>query len=534
MMSGRSLSMALQRQDVAINRLSSGYRINSAKDDAAGLQISNRLLAQESGLAVAMRNANNGISIGQVAEGALKGSVDILQRMRELALQSANGVYTNSDRNALDGEYQSLIKEIDRISNSTSFGSMKLLDGTFLSKSFQVGSNANEIIPLSIPSLNSKNIGLHTFSQVPVLAPSTIDISTTFLNTVVAGTISEPSQRSSFQTLMGNTTGIINTTTANGTTSLRATDYSSSKEFSQAINTLDSGLTAETVTNAFFNFDYAPSGPYSPPLEMSFELKCKDQTPVSITHSFTDLNDSSEINSFIDKINSHTGTTNVVASTASLGVIELVNEDGDNIRINNFNLTDIPSGRLDIKLGSRHSSGFEGTTMLAGYQHLYTTHQADGSVLAVPTHNPYMLVNGWVKVYDENGDDVSNSTLNREFPTGEYTGELIDNGLQSSIFDSNISTQDASQAAIDVIDGAIKQIDGQRASIGAFQNRLSSTISNLANIKENISTSISRIKDTDFAKETASLTKAKIISEAGTAILAQANKIPQNILKLLE
>lgn len=531
MMSGRSLSMALQRQDVAMNRLSSGYRINSAKDDAAGLQISNRLLTQESGLAVAMRNANDGISIGQVAEGALKGSVDILQRMRELALQSANGVYTNSDRNALDGEYQSLIKEIDRISNSTSFGSIKLLDGTFLSKSFQVGSNANETIPLSIPSLNTKNVGLHTFTQVPVLAPGTIDIYTFAMNNIQVGATSKPNPR--FDTSDGFTDGFFKITTPNGVTNLSAIDYSSTKEFTQAINSLDSGLTAETSTYGLIDFERAPSGPYSPPLNLSFQLESKNDNPVTITHNFTDLASTTEINAFISKINSATGTTGVVASTGHLGMIDLVNEDGENIRVNDFQLGNIPSGALNIHFGTRFNENIASAGAYK-YAPLYSTHNTDASIRPAPVTNPYIVATGRVDVYDENGVRVSTSTLNRDLPTGEYTGELIDNGLQSSIFDSNISTQDASQAAIDVIDGAIKQIDGQRASIGAFQNRLSSTISNLANIKENISTSISRIKDTDFAKETASLTKAKIISEAGTAMLAQANKIPQNILKLLE
>lgn len=154
----RNLNTSSKALDTSLQRLSTGSRINSAKDDAAGLQISNRLTSQINGLGVAVKNANDGISLAQTAEGALQQSTNILQRMRDLSLQSANGSNSDSERTALNAEVNQLKKELDRISNTTTFGGRKLLDGTFGTTSFQVGSAANEMISVKIGEMSTKSL----------------------------------------------------------------------------------------------------------------------------------------------------------------------------------------------------------------------------------------------------------------------------------------------------------------------------------------------------------------------------------------
>ncbi|OUR79810.1 branched-chain alpha-keto acid dehydrogenase subunit E2, partial [Colwellia psychrerythraea] len=155
----RNLTKSGEGLATSMQRLSSGMRINSAKDDAAGLQISNRMTSQINGLGVAQRNANDGISMAQTAEGAMQSSTDILQRMRELALQSANGSNADSDRQALQKEVSALQTELTRIAETTSFGGQKLLDGSFGTKAFQVGANANETISMSLGDISADQIG---------------------------------------------------------------------------------------------------------------------------------------------------------------------------------------------------------------------------------------------------------------------------------------------------------------------------------------------------------------------------------------
>lgn len=161
----RNLNTSSKALDTSLQRLSTGSRINSAKDDAAGLQIANRLTSQVNGLGVAVRNANDGISLAQTAEGALQQSTNILQRMRDLSLQSANGSNSDSERSALNAEVAQLTKELDRISNTTTFGGRKLLDGSFGTTSFQVGAAANEMISVGISEMSSSSLEGNYFEQ---------------------------------------------------------------------------------------------------------------------------------------------------------------------------------------------------------------------------------------------------------------------------------------------------------------------------------------------------------------------------------
>ena len=368
----RNLNKSSQGLATSMERLASGMRINSAKDDAAGLQISNRMTSQINGLGVAQRNANDGISMAQTAEGAMQSSTDILQRMRELALQSSNGSNSSDDRASLQKEVGALKEELTRIANTTSFGGQKLLDGSFGTKQFQVGSNANETIGMELSSIKAADLG-----QVK-----------------------------------GKTLSITNSEYAKiGTVAETLTfKVSGGSDITVDITTSD---TADTFTSRI-NDALSSSG-------------------VTLTNTGTaiEFSATNEVTSFTIASGVDTGFLSA-ASVATLG--------------------DADSGLYGVDIGAIDISGSDGT---------------------------------------------------------------------------------GAQNALASIDQALKQVDEQRADLGALQNRFGHTISNLSNIQENVSASRSRIQDTDFATETAQMTKNQILQQAGTSILSQANQLPQAALSLL-
>jgi flagellin len=376
----RNLSKSGAGLQESMQRLSSGMRINSAKDDAAGLQISNRLTSQINGLGVAQRNANDGISMAQTAEGALQASTDILQRMRDLALQSANGSNSEADRSALQKEVSALQTELTRISDTTKFGDQTLLNGSFGTKSFQVGANANETIEMSLADMSASALGVST----------------------------------------------------------------------------DLALTSDPTSGG--------NGAYGAQAEkLTFEVTV-DSTATSYT---VDIAEGASLKSIAASVNADVA-----------GVNATVNEAGDDI--------------------------------------IYTVSK---DVTALTTASD---VTGDAGVFASSAaTEVISATAN--------------SGSTAAISTIDISGVNdfGAQLALVSIDNAIKQVDEQRADLGAVQNRFSYTISNLANIQENVSASRSRIQDTDFAVETAQMTKNQILQQAGTSILAQANQIPQAAISLI-
>lgn len=371
----RNLNNSSASLNTSLQRLSTGSRINSAKDDAAGLQIANRLTSQVNGLNVATKNANDGISLAQTAEGALQQSTNILQRMRDLSLQSANGSNSDSERTALNGEVKQLQKELDRISNTTTFGGRKLLDGSFGVASFQVGSAANEIISVGIDEMSAESLN---------------------------GTY--------FKADGG---GAVTAATASGTVDIAL------------------GITGGSTVN------------------VKVDMK-----------------------------------GNETAEQAAAKIAAAVNDA--NVGIGAFSDGDT------ISYVSKAS--------------------ADGTTSAV----------SGVVITDTGSTSAGAAASTSTFTEANDTVAKID-----------ISTAKGAQSAVLVIDEAIKQIDAQRADLGAVQNRFDNTINNLKNIGENVSAARGRIEDTDFAAETANLTKNQVLQQAGTAILAQANQLPQSVLSLL-
>ncbi|MEI8664987.1 flagellin [Pseudoalteromonas sp. B28] len=447
----RNLSQSGSDLATSMERLSSGMRINSAKDDAAGLQISNRLTSQVNGLAVAQRNANDGISMAQTAEGAMQESTSILQRMRELALQSANGSNSDSDRSALQKEVSALQTELTRIADTTSFGGQQLLDGDFGTKKFQIGSNANETISMTLGNVGADSIGSNEVKGASagygVAADSTLAASLTA--NVAGGTLQA--------------IGFSNTLTVNAADTTTTT--------ADQINSAGWGIEAEaSVTTTLTSFDTSSGG------------------VLSIGDNDFDL---AAFNGDIDKLAEEMNKVGIEATVDSTSSLTFTAKNVDGAELAAF------AGGTAV-LGGGTAAGAQSVT----------------SELKLTSGEDFVLTG-------TNVDDILNLAA-----TGGSSS-------LSAISDVKIGTQQGAQDALAAIDGAIAAIDSQRADLGALQNRFDHTISNLSNISENVSASRSRIQDTDFATETAEMTKNQILQQAGTSILSQANQLPQTALSLL-
>ncbi|MBU1568832.1 MAG: flagellin [Proteobacteria bacterium] len=478
----------------SMNRLSSGLRINSAKDDAAGLAISDRMTAQIRGLNQAVRNANDGISLSQTAEGAMQESTNILQRMRELSVQSANASNSARDRSALQAEVNQLQNEMDRIANTTTYNGLKILDGTFSAQNFQVGANANETIGVSVSSMKSSDLGRYAVStQHSTTADS-------------GGGVAGPATA---------TAGAGNTIAAQA---LTIAGYQGSVKISST--TIDAAMQADTIAGLInaqtentgveakaYNeatFDVAAAG------SISFKIG----TGSSLTTVNANITDADDLTALVKVINDVSGTTGITAEKTT-NALKLVQSAGKDIRLEAVTNSGVAAGASSATV-----VGQGGTTIT-----FLKTASADSSVVA-----------GSIEFASEKSFSVSSSVAG-----GGATGSLLKtaaNALQGSTQETvstiNISTQAGAQSAIDVIDKALATIDSQRGDLGAIQNRFGSTISNLQNIAENITAARSRIMDADIAQETSAMTKQNILQQAGVAILAQANQAPQLALSLLQ
>ncbi|TMP10383.1 flagellin [Pseudoalteromonas sp. S3178] len=478
----RNLSTSGSDLATSMERLSSGMRINSAKDDAAGLQISNRLTSQVNGLAVAQRNANDGISMAQTAEGAMSESTSILQRMRELALQSANGSNSTEDRESLQKEVSALQTELTRIADTTSFGGQQLLDGSFGSKSFQIGANSNETINVSLSSVAAEKIGSNQVNLQSAAADGfgqAAAATAALADSAVAGGTYDISGRNDAQVTIE--------------------AGASAEDAAAAINSVTSstGVTAQARTEAGLSL----SGLAGADDVVSFELNGEK---LSFVGTGTKAGDEQAL---AEAINSATDDTGVTA-TIENGALSVSNNNGADITF--ADLTDsnaTPTVALDVT-----PEGYDGAAGTA-----VTINDAAGAT----------RVSGAVQLNSSETFSVDASDASLAAGTDPVTSKLND------VADINITSQKDSQDALAIIDNAIANIDSQRASLGAVQNRFDHTISNLSNISENVSASRSRIQDTDFATETAEMTKNQILQQAGTSILSQANQLPQTALSLL-
>jgi len=436
----RNLNGSQSTLATSLQRLSTGLRINSAKDDAAGLAISERFTTQIRGLNQAIRNANDGVSFAQTAEGALSTAGDAMQRIRELAVQSVNDTNSSSDRQALNNEVSQLIAEVNRIANSTQFNGQNILDGTLSTLTFQVGANQNQTIQVTGVDSRTSQLGART---------------------AVTGSLTETN-------ILAATDLVVNGVTA---ATAAATTV---EEVVTAINAVSATSGVQALKNTTVNSDdlaYAAANG-------TFTINS-----IAVTGAATDTRDQ-----MVDKINAVSTQSGVTASAGTgAGDIVLANTDGSNI----------------VVAGA-------GAAILAGAE----TYSA-GVTFAGAVSQGAFTVTGTLT--DVAGDDPSAVTQN------DQTLAAVD-----------VLTGGSANSALLTMDFALQQVSGLRAELGAVQTRFESTISNLSVTSENLSAARSRIRDADFAAETAELTRSQILQQAGIAILSQANAQPQNVLALLQ
>jgi flagellin len=475
----RNMSSTSNALNTSLERLSTGSRINSAKDDAAGLQISNRLSNQISGLNVAVRNANDGISLAQTAEGALQQSTNILSRIRDLALQSANGSNSDADRASLQKEVSAQQAELTRISDTTTFGGRKLLDGSFGTSSFQVGSNAYETIDVSLKSASASSIGSYQIGSA-----------TTPIATTVAGTSSA-----------GFAAGTVNLVGSGKTAAVAIVATDSAKTIAEKMDGAIPDLSARARTS----FTAAVSAVAGGGLNFSVKVGTETVQLAGVT-STQDL---------ADQLNSNASKLGITASMDDKGVLTVTSAVGENVTFG----TPATAGTATAGVVAVKVQGSDGKFEAA----------AKSVITAAAVVPAAAVIAGYVQL----NSPVAYSLSGTGTEASQIFGTNI-SSTKSTVSNIDISTADGAQQALAVVDNALAAIDSQRADLGAVQNRFDNTINNLQNISENASAARSRIKDTDYAAETANLSKQQVLQQAGTAILAQAKQLPQAVLSLLQ
>ncbi|WP_291519543.1 flagellin [Acidovorax sp.] len=478
----RNLGASQSSLNTSIQRLSSGLRINSAKDDAAGLAISERFTSQIKGLNQAVRNANDGISLAQTAEGALKASGDILQRVRELAVQSANASNSAGDRQALQQEVSQLVSELDRISQTTEFNGQKLLDGTFGTQQFQVGANANQTIVAATANLRTSVYGNNQ-------------------NVSSAGAGVSAAAAATSAPANGVTSGAVSISGSLGTATLSVASSSSAKTIADQINAVkaNSGVTATARTQVELDIA-ATAGSYT------LSIQGDNTTAQNVSFTLTATSGADRLSAAVSAINDQSAKTGVTAS---------LNSAGDKVILTNATGNDIVVGDTAVV-----NAGDTTVTKL----------QADGTaaggavtLTAAGSTANFTTVSGYITLDSD-----------KSFAVTSASNALTTGGSSlQKVSDLDVTTFSKSTNALKTVDSALSFINGERAKLGALQSRFETSISNLQVTSENLSASRSRILDADFAAETANLSRSQILQQAGTAMVAQANQLPQGVLALL-
>ena len=594
----RNLNTSQTSLSQSLQRLSSGLRINSAKDDAAGLAISERFTTQIRGLNQASRNANDGISLAQTGEGALAELTQNLQRIRELAVQSANATNSASDRAALDLEVQQRLAEIDRVSSTTSFNGLKILNGTFGNASFQVGANVGETI----------TVALNTSTRLDAIGTIATSQSADLRTVITAGTpagADTPAVAGSYTTgaiaafdFSTAPQSFVGGSAVSGAISV--TDYSGGAAVTFDVDGIGINLNADytsvsgVASQIQTQLDVGNSGEY---------VVSDDGTAITITKTASAASPTTAV-----VINNGTGTTEAefTGATGSAGQAAVAGTnagfsvDGNVVALttdltNLSGLVGEVQSQLDTAAGAGvynvavSGSGISITSAVAGASPAAAvgTFTGNGSAVfgggttvtgsdlvagsaAVPAA-PLVLASGDFSVQIGSGTAIS---ITGTFATAQAFADAISaqvSGASASIgsdgtlsitsaeaitlagtaasgslgFASLTSTASGNLSTVNVIDvagandallrvdSALTAVSTLRSTFGAIQNRFESTIANLSATAENLTASRSRILDTDFAMETANLTRAQILQQAGVAMLAQANALPQNVLALL-
>jgi len=493
LMAQAAASSVNKEMETSMERLSTGKRINSASDDAAGVAIASRLTSEIRGTNVAIRNAMDAQAVIDTAEGAHQEIDNILQRMRELAVQAANDTNSNVDRTYLQDEIAQLQTEVDRIAGTTSWAGKNLLNGDFASQSFQVGSGSGSSnqITTTIDNVNSASIGDNR-------------IDSTSLATVDA-TTAETKAGTDF-VLTG----------SKGASTIAYAAGASVKDVATAVNnaTSSTGVTATAVTHAKLD-NLSATG------TVAFTLTGTVGAGTALSASIANVSD---LTNLAEAINAVAGTTGITAALGSTNAeVILTDHDGDDIHIDDFAL----SGGTDTF--DLTAMDYAGTSEVGSAATLTEGGAIDGNVTG--TLRLSDTASFTVRTETTDGGTTAVVTTEGYFESG--TIAQADSSL-SAVSSIDIGTTAGAKTAIDIFDGAMRMVATQRGELGAISNRIDSTVSNLTNIVTNLESGRGRIEDADFAAETTSLAKSQILQQASTAMLAQANASKQNVLSLLQ
>jgi flagellin len=463
----RNLNSSQSSLATSLQRLSSGLRINSAKDDAAGLAISERFTTQIRGLNQAIRNANDGVSFAQTAEGALSTAGDALQRIRELAVQSINDTNSSSDRQALNNEVQQLIAEVNRIASTTQFNGQNVLDGSLSNLTFQVGANQGQTI--SVDGVDSRG------SQLGARTGSTTSVSQTSYDALIAA--DDMVLQGEAIDLSGLAAGASQTDIINAINAETAT----------------SGITALSNTSNSAALTVA---------NLSAAASTNTFVLNGVQVSYSDVTDAAtSAANLADALNNLSDKTGVTASVAG-AVVTISNTNGDAFEITQFAAEDVDAM---FETAVAADLGDTGGTIYSGITFASEVRDTDFTFAGTIT-------------------ETDNSTVS--------TASLAQ--ANQTLSGADVLTSTTANDALLTLDFALNQVNGLRAELGAIQTRFESTIANLSVTTENQTAARSRIRDADFAAETAELTRNQILQQAGIAILSQANAQPQNVLALLQ
>jgi flagellin len=553
----RALAESNAELQTAMERLSTGSKINSAADDAAGLAMTQRMTAQVKGLAMAVKNANDGQALTQSIEGALGEVSDMLQRMRELALQAANGTNSSADRTFLQSEVNLLIQEISRVATNTRYNGELILDGTFLNKALQVGIEEGENIIFSVESVAAEAVGAHTLvgngiGASPAAADPAANSTTVEDDIEIFGFL--------------------------GTKSTEASTNDSAKQTAVKINNLtgETGVKSYAKTFASLASNDATAKTYS--------VKINGYSTGNFVIS------SGDVESAVDSINQISGSTGVTASSSGNKVV-LFDSDGDDITIEN---TQTLSGHDDLVVAKLGEDGSV-TNVIGQEINLAVSGGNDATrvtgTLKMVSANPFSIDQKFATTSNTVNDTVNgavNGTVNSplaaitvddasKFKVGDavrfagestpvthyitaintntltvspaFTETIADNGVvykDSGYYSDAASTSSLKNLteirintalnagdSISIIDAALDKVAQMRSDLGAIENRLAYTVSNLMNIAEKTADARSRLDDADYALESARLAKAQVVQQAGTSMLAQANQMTQLVLDLL-
>ncbi|ECS4462824.1 flagellin [Salmonella enterica subsp. enterica serovar Hadar] len=469
----------------AIERLSSGLRINSAKDDAAGQAIANRFTANIKGLTQASRNANDGISIAQTTEGALNEINNNLQRVRELAVQSANSTNSQSDLDSIQAEITQRLNEIDRVSGQTQFNGVKVLaqDNTL---TIQVGANDGETIDIDLKQINSQTLGLDTLNVQKKYDVDSTGVTQSLKTAGITGA-----------TLKA---GITGTTTETGSVKDGKVYYDAdSKNYYVEVDFTDT--TDKAAHAGFYKADVDADGNVSLATGATKEAKPTNAVEVEKTIDEKPLKASSSVQDALKA----SGIADAVAEAATVVKMSYTDKNGKTI-----------DGGYGIKVGDDY---YAATKEKDGSYSINSTSYTDKDGNTKTALNQLGGADGKTEVVSIDGKTYNASkaaghNFKAQPDLAEAAATTTENPLQK-------------------IDAALAQVDALRSDLGAVQNRFNSAITNLGNTVNNLSSARSRIEDSDYATEVSNMSRAQILQQAGTSVLAQANQVPQNVLSLL-